>query len=340
MSAQEATVLRVALVGCGGVGRNHLRALRRCERAAVVATVDVVPERARAAATESGARWTSDVADALQWPDVDAVDLCTPNATHAGIAVAAARAGKHLLIEKPLATTLADADRIVEAAQQHRVTLMVAHTHRFYAYTRAIRAALDAGEIGRPIYFRMAAGGGFWAADWRAWQLDAAISGGHVLHNGVHFMDLATYLLDDRPVRLYAQGHKRASAHLEIYDYFHVTVAYASGATAACDISRSAVPRGLGYRALLLLGDRGQVRIDWDDEQQLLLTEQGIELVGDDGQDGFDAMVDAWAASALGGGPPPVGGDAGRLAVAMSLAAERSLATGRAVRLDEVERHG
>jgi predicted dehydrogenase len=328
-------MLNVAVVGCGGVGRHHLKALRRCPRAKVVAVVDVDADLARAAAASSGARWTTSFADVVQWPDVHAVDLCTPNVTHADLAVEAARAGKHLLIEKPIATSVPDAGRIVDACRREGVTLMAAHTHRFYAYMRAIRAALDAGEIGRPVYFRMLAGGGFWDSDWRAWQLDPAVSGGHVLHNGVHLMDLANHVLGARPVWVYAQGHKQTSAHLDIFDYFHVLIGYEGGATAACEMSRSATPRTLGYRSMLVLGDRGQIHMDWDDEQQLLLTEHGAELFGGGVQEGFDVMVDAWIGSVLDGGAPPVDGDAGRLAVAMAVAAERSLADGCVVALAE-----
>jgi predicted dehydrogenase len=330
-------MLNVAVVGCGGVGRHHLRALSRCPSATLAAAVDLDAGLARSAAAEYGGRWTTSLAEALRWPEVQAVVLCTPNAAHADLAVAAAGAGKHLLVEKPMATSVPDAVRIIDACRVAGVTLMAAHTHRFYAYMRAIRGALDAGDVGRPVYFRMLAGGGFWAGNWRAWQIDPAVSGGHVLHNGVHFMDLANHVLGDRPVWVYAQGHKQTSAHLEIFDYFHVLIGYAGGATAACEMSRAATPRSLGYRSLIVLGDRGQIVMDWDDEQQMLLTEHGVEQFGVGAQEGFDAMVAAWVGAVLDGAAPPVDGAAGRLAVAMAVAGERSLAAGRAVRLAEVD---
>ena len=333
-------MLGVALVGCGGVGRNHLAALRRCAGARLVAVVDIAPGVAEAIASDTGARWTTDIEQMLGWSDVDAVDICTPNWTHADLAVAAARAGKHLLLEKPLATTVAGADRILAACRDHGVTLMVAHTHRFYDYARSIRDALDEGMIGRPAYLRIMAGGGFWASDWRAWQLDARRSGGHVLQNGLHLMDLANYLLGAAPVWVYAQGLKQTSSQLDIFDYFHVVIGYAGGATAACEMSRSAIPRGLGYRTLLLLGDRGELVLDWDGEQQVILTEHGIERFGGNGQDGFDRVVTAWVDAIHDGASPPVTGEAGRLAVVMSVAAERSLATGQVVRLAEVDGRG
>ncbi|MGQ0570717.1 MAG: Gfo/Idh/MocA family protein [Armatimonadota bacterium] len=333
------TMLGVAVVGCGGVGRHHLEALRRCDRARLVATVDVVPDLARRAAVERGARWTTDLNDALNWPHVQAVILCTPSWTHADLAVTAARAGKHLLVEKPLATTVDGANRVLEACRAHGVALMVGHTHRFYGYARAIRAALDGGAVGRPVYLRLLAGGGFWAADWRAWQLDPARSGGHVVHNGVHFMDLANHLLADRPDWVYAQGHRQTSAHLDIHDYFHVTVGYRGGATAACEMSRSAIPRGLNYRVLTLLGSHGEIVMDWDDEAQVLFAEGGVELLGGGVQEGFDRVDAAWVDAVLDGAPPPVTGEEGRLAVVMSVAAERSLATGEVIRLAEVDVH-
>ncbi|MCX8213419.1 MAG: Gfo/Idh/MocA family oxidoreductase [SAR202 cluster bacterium] len=126
-------MLGVGVIGAGGVAKNHISAWLKLESAKVLAVADADPKRAKEAAAALGiTRWTTDYLELLGWDGVDAVDICTTEATHGRIASDAAGAGKHVLVEKPIATTLEDSDRIILAAHSAGVRLMVAHTYHFY----------------------------------------------------------------------------------------------------------------------------------------------------------------------------------------------------------------
>jgi predicted dehydrogenase len=324
--------LGVGVIGTGFVANMHLAALRKIPGVRLVGVADVDPARAAAAvAGVPEARWTTSVAELLSWPEIDGCIVCTPNDTHVEIGLAVAQSDKHLLIEKPLAITLDGADRLIEAFAERHLVLMGAHTHRFYDYGRAIKAAIDAGDVGRPVYLRLAILGGWIWPDWRAWVIDPGRSGGHVLHNGVHLLDLAAWWLNAEPESVYVQGRKETSADLEIYDYLSMLVRFHGGATAVCEMSRANRPRSFAYRDVFVQGTSGALSLPWDAEQGLAFLEGGTSQLPGEGQTGFDREVTGWVAAMRGESSSPVTGQEARLAVAMAIAGEQSLRSGRVV---------
>ena len=206
----------VGVVGTGFVANMHLAAVANLEGARLVGVADLDAGRARAAVRGvPDARWTTSLDELLAWPEVDACIVCTPNDTHVDVGLAIARAGKHLLMEKPLAIDVAGADALVRAFDAQRLVLMGAHTHRFYDYGRVIKRTIEGGEIGRagvrptgdPRRLDLARLAGVGARI-------RSRSGGHVMHNGIHLLDLATWWMDDEPVSVYVQGRKETSADL------------------------------------------------------------------------------------------------------------------------------
>ena len=324
--------LGIGVIGTGFVASMHLAALAKLPDVRLVGVADVDAGRARAAvAGVEGARWTTSVADLLGWDDVDGCIVCTPNDTHVEIGLAIAAAGKHLLMEKPLAITAEGADRLVDAFGARGLVLMGAHTHRFYDYGRTIKQTISDGQIGRPVYVRLAILGGWIWPDWRAWVIDPRRSGGHVLHNGVHLLDLATWWIDDTPLSIYVQGRKETSADLEIYDYLSMLVRYQGGATAALEMSRGNRPRTFAYRDVFVQGTRGSLRLPWDGEQGIAFLEGGTSLLPGEGQTGFDREVTAWIEAIHGESAPAVSGADARRAAYMAIAGEASLLTGDVV---------
>jgi predicted dehydrogenase len=197
--------VRVAVIGCGLVAqRSHLPAYQASDEADLVAVSSGRSETARTAAEQFGARkvhatWQKAVAD----PEVEAVDICTPNALHAPIAIAAARAGKHVLVEKPMALSLDEADAMIAAAREAGVTLMVAHNLRFAPIYEQVKRIVAEGAIGMPLaargVFMHAGPDEFWGAtsDW-FWQAETA-GGGALIDMGIHMIDLLRWFID-RPV--------------------------------------------------------------------------------------------------------------------------------------------
>lgn len=325
----------VLVVGAGAIANEHLRAIQVASTATLAGIVDVDAGRAAGSAhANGGARWATDLAEALTWPEVDACIVCTPNHTHAALGQQIARAGKHMLVEKPLATTVEDATTLVEAFANQHTVLMAAHTHRHYDYARAVKAAIDDGTIGRPVLARFAILGGWIWPDWRAWMIDPVKSGGHSLHNGVHLLDLVTWWFGEKPATLYVRGQKQTGATLGVYDYLEMVLKYENGATAICEMSRGHRPANIGHRDVLVAGTEGELALPWDGESSLVIDERGTSQIPPVSTNGFHAQLEAFLA-AINGEPGAMSADEGRRAVAMGVAAERSIQTGLPVHLEE-----
>lgn len=139
----------IGIIGCGRMGERHAEAYSSIEGAEIIGFADVDRSKSAALASKFGCEdFVS--ADALIRDDrVEAISICTPNALHTDYAIASAEAGKHILVEKPLATTVADCERISRAVEKAGVTAMVGHTHRFYPSNRAVKKLLVENKIGR-----------------------------------------------------------------------------------------------------------------------------------------------------------------------------------------------
>lgn len=144
--------LGFAIIGCGFISAQHAWAIQECEGSELRIACDIDLSRAEALARQYGADATADWEAVLGRDDVDVVDICTLPVLHFEMAVRAAQAGKHVLVEKPIATTLEDADRMITAARQAGVKLAVIHQLRFSTINRRMKELLDRGVIGKPFF--------------------------------------------------------------------------------------------------------------------------------------------------------------------------------------------
>jgi predicted dehydrogenase len=190
--------MRVGLIGCGKVGQIHAAALRGIAEAELTAVCDVSAQRARAFADRLGVRGYTDVDAMLRESNVEAVIIGTPHPLHAAPAVRAAEAGVHVLVEKPLAATLADCDAMLAAANRAGIVLGSISQRRFYEPVRRMKEAIDTGKIGRPAL------GVFAMYSWREpayylsdpWRGKWDTEGGGVLVNqSPHQLDLLRWFL-------------------------------------------------------------------------------------------------------------------------------------------------
>ena len=327
-------MINVAMIGAGGVARRHRAGWIPQEGGKVVAVADLMSDRAAEAAAEVGAEQsTTDYLEVLARDDVDAVDICTTERTHGDIAVAVAEHGKHILVEKPIATTLEDADRMIAAAEANGVTLMVGHTHRFYDYSVAAKGAIDSGEIGSPVYLKYASGGGFWTQDWTGNRISPGDTGGNVVTNGCHIADLCNWWMGASPISIYGQALNQTSSHLEMDDYFMFTIKYDNGAIAVAECSRANMPRSNQFKSIILFGTEGELSTGTEDESYWVDGDDGLNFTGPDYQHGFTRMIGEFVDCVAEGTPSPVSGTEGRTALAMCLAAEESIRTGEVVEL-------
>ena len=239
--------LRVGIVGAGWMGHVHARAwAENAPRGKVVAIADVSPERAQHLAAEVG-RDTATFAKIetmLAEAEIDAVDVCLPHHLHTEAIVAAANAGKAILCEKPLCTTLEDAVAIREALQASGSIFMAAHNQLFQPSLVEARRLLASGALGRPFVFRsieavqnrgfasghvpIELGGG--ENPW-AWRADARrMGGGEVIDTGWHATYRLLALAGDRPVEVSAMMDRFAVKQLAAEDTGVILVRFASGA--------------------------------------------------------------------------------------------------------------
>jgi len=143
----------IAVLGCGYWGVNYVRVFNEIPETRVVVACDQRPERVREIAQRyPGIAVTTDVADALAMPGVDAVVVCTEATSHHRVARECFRAGKHVLIEKPIATTSQDAEDLIAAASARKLTLMVGHTFLYNAGVQRVKEYIDRKEVGRIYY--------------------------------------------------------------------------------------------------------------------------------------------------------------------------------------------
>lgn len=190
--------IRVGLVGCGKVGQIHATALKGLAEAEFVAVCDTDPARAEAFAGRHGTRGFSDLAAMLREANVQAIVIGTPHPLHAGPAIQAAEAGVHVLVEKPLAANLTDCDAMLATARKTGVQLGVISQRRLYEPVQRMKAAIEAGKIGKPVL------GVFIMYSWREpsyyqsdpWRGQWASEGGGVLVNqSPHQLDLLQWFM-------------------------------------------------------------------------------------------------------------------------------------------------
>jgi predicted dehydrogenase len=148
--------VRIGLIGAGGISRAHIPGYLQCQdRALITAIAEPREEAAHAAQQAMGGEIYADWRDLLDRADVDAVDICLPHDLHAPVAVAAAECGKHILVEKPIARDLREADAMIAAAERAGVKLMVCHDRRFHPAFAKIKEVIDSGVLGRLLLLRL-----------------------------------------------------------------------------------------------------------------------------------------------------------------------------------------
>jgi predicted dehydrogenase len=191
--------LRCAVIGAGSIGLDHLHSLTTCHRAATVAIAEVSPQRAREASIRHNIpRSYADYHELLEQPDIDAVVVALPNHLHAPVAIEALKARKHVLLEKPMATSTREAARIIEVAKSMKRTLMVAQNLRFSRHTQLAKQAIERGDLGEIYHVRTFSLRRAGIPRIGSWFTRKQLAGGGSLYDlGVHLVDTTLHLLRD-----------------------------------------------------------------------------------------------------------------------------------------------
>lgn len=220
--------IRTAVVGLN-MGLGHVHAFSRGERADLRWVVDLDEEKAAKVAEEFGCSYTTDWTTVLD--DIDAVSICTPHHLHAPMAMQAIEAGKHVLIEKPLANSEEDCLRIIRAADEKNVRLMLAYVVRYLPSIRKLKEVIDSGKFGAPIDAECWVQGrlnpmpGSWFS-----SIDT-LGGGVLFSHGCHYVDILLYLFGD-PARVAHFGTRIGTEWLEGEGTSHGLIEFDSGVVA------------------------------------------------------------------------------------------------------------
>lgn len=253
--------IRFALVGCGRISKNHIEAIgSHADRAELIDVCDIVPAAAQAVAERTGARPHASLAEMLTASDADAVILTTPSGLHPMQAIMTARAGRHVVSEKPMATRWEDGLSMVRACDEADVRLFVVKQNRRNATLQLLKRAIEARRFGRIYMVNINV---FWtrpqdyydAAKWRGtWEFD----GGALMNQASHYVDLLDWLVGPiESLHAYTATLGRA---IEAEDTAIVSVKWRSGALGSMNVTMLTYPRNL-EGSVTILGEKGTVRI-------------------------------------------------------------------------------
>ncbi len=278
MTSSTPQPLRFGIVGCGSIGPTHAGAIAQIADARLVAVADLLPDRAEALAQKYNVtRIYQKQEELIADPEVDVVAICTPSGIHADGAVAALRAGKHVIVEKPMDVSLAACDRMIAAQRETGKKLTIISQHRFDMASRVVKEAIEAGKLGKII---LATGSVKWwrtqnyydSGDWRGtWQWDG---GGALMNQGVHTVDVLQWLAggegDGGGVkRVFAQTRTSAHDRIEVEDIAVATLEFANGAVGTF-VATTAAYDGLPAR-MDIFGTEGSAIIEGDRLKQMTL---------------------------------------------------------------------
>ena len=288
-STSPASKLRLALIGPGRISVAHLAAVRAGSDLAELAAIAGLPEeesRTRELAERFGAHKTFTSAEAVFTdPDIDAVILTVPNHQHCPLAVRALESGKHVLVEKPLSRTVAEADAMIVAARRAGRVLMVAQCRRFFRGARMAKERI--GELGRPLNITHILGV-YTTEPRRPWWKSATDTGGLALGlNGPHVVDPIVWLIGKQPIRVYAQTQRFRSGW-EGEDEASLIISFSDGSMATGILSESMRPP---VNERWIVGPNGMMRMTddrnvWLNGEQIAAEEVTPYLEGDAGFEG------------------------------------------------------
>lgn len=344
--------MKYALIGCGRISTNHIAAAVR-NGFDIVAVCDILPEKMEELLAKHDladdapvARYTDYREMLAEHPELELVSIATESGKHAAIALDCIDAGVNVIIEKPMAMSMADADEIIRRSEKRGVLVSACHQNRFNVAVQKTRAALEAGRFGRlshgSIHVRWNRNKNYYdQAPWRGtWEED----GGCLMNQCIHGIDLLRWMMGGELVEVYGQTRQRFHDYLEAEDVGVAVLTFANGAVATVEGTVNVYPKNL-EETLYLFGESGTVTIGgtstnnidvWNfaddvegDTENQGLKEATSNVYGNGHTSLFADMADAIAHHRK----PYVDAYAGRAALEAVLAIYESQKTGMPVQL-------
>jgi len=338
--------VRVAVIGCGSISKHrHVPEYANNENVELVAFVDPIIERAQNFVDQHGGQAFTDYKEMLAAIKPDAVSVCTPNYLHAEMSIEAAKAGAHVLVEKPMAVTDEEAAAMIEAAKENNVKLMVGHNQRFMPPHEKAKEILKTGVLGKVLTFRTS----FGHPGPDAWSIDGANSWffrkeeaimGAMGDLGVHKSDLIRWLLDDEVAEIAAFVGTLDKKDTESDDNSSCILRMKSGAIGTL-VASWTYYKGEDNSTMLWC-ENGVLRIGTDpvDKVILELRDGTVEKyaageISTNEKQVSSGVVEKFIESIVNDTEPAVTGEEGRKSLKVILDAFESQATGRFVRVND-----
>jgi UDP-N-acetylglucosamine 3-dehydrogenase len=310
--------LNVAVIGCGFWGRNHARVYNDLETAELVAVSDLNEDAACSLGERYGADHYSNVGALLRRRDVDMISICTPTVTHANIALAAIEAGKHVLVEKPMTSTVAEAEGLIAASEKAKVKLTVGFVERFNPGVIEALKLVREGKIGDVILARAH----------RVSRYPLRISDvGVVKDLAIHDADLVRQLFGEDPEIVYATAGNLV--HM-FEDYANIVLRF-SGNRSAFIETNWLTPHKI--RRLILTGSEGLITVEFITQEVTVEDDEGRYQPFLKPQEPLTLELENFVEAILEDKPPAVTGEDGLMALRICEAALESSRIGKPVTL-------
>ncbi|HEY8504683.1 MAG TPA: Gfo/Idh/MocA family oxidoreductase [Gemmataceae bacterium] len=340
--------VRFGLIGYGAWGSHHARALARTEGAELVAIAARSSATCQTARAEHpAARVYSDYNEMLAREELDVVDVVLPSHLHFEAARAALESGRHLLMEKPMALSVAHCDELIRLAKANRRLLAIGHEFRLSSLWGRAKEMIDAGAVGEPKYLLIE----LWRRPYRlgadGWRYDIGRVGNWVLEEPIHFFDLARWYFSGlgEPESVYARANSKQPSHPELQDNFSAVLNFPGGAYAVISQTLAAFEH---HQVVKLTGTKGSLWATWGGEMDRTfhpsyslryhdgekVTEIPIETPTGEVYELEEEMA-MMVRAVREGAPVAATGEDGKWSVALCLAAQRSVDTGGVVSVRE-----
>lgn len=320
--------LGIGVIGLGAIGGKHVSVLKNLREANIVGVSDLNQELVNKTIAGTTIQGYTDYRQLLARPDLDAVIIATPDHLHKDITIEAAQAGKHILVEKPIATTVEDGEAMIEAAAKANVKLMVGFTLRFVPHYVQAREIIQSGKLGKIVSVYSRRMNVITQAD----RLGGRIGVLHFL--GIHDFDLLHWLLGVEPDQVYtAESTSVEKRHPQENETFN-TFKFKDGTLVCAHIGwnlTTAHPGGRDFK-LTVIGDKGSLDIDLASQGLMMYSESGSKFPST--APGLDVEDKAFIDCVLDDKPVPSTGEDGITALKMVLAAIESIEKDAPVKID------
>ncbi|MCT2342973.1 Gfo/Idh/MocA family protein [Bacillales bacterium AN1005] len=342
------STLKIGVIGCGSIAQHrHLLEYSWNKAVEIVAVCDINEERALEIGKEYSAKAYTDYKELLADKDIDAVSVCTPNYLHAPISIDALNAGKHVLCEKPMATSSEEAEQMIEAAEKNGKKLMIGHNQRFVKSHQKARELIQSGEVGKIYSFRSAFGHGGpeqWSVDGKeSWffQKEKAFIGA-MGDLGVHKTDLLRYVLGEDFVEVGAFVETNAKDFADVDDNAVCVLKTESGVIGTLAASWAYTSKE--DNSTVIYGEKAILRLEDHPQYSLIVQYATGEIVNyelgkiqsnDAGGQNATGVIDHFVSSIVSDTEPLITGTEGKKSLEVILGAIKSNETKQIAKINK-----